>query len=150
MKSTAIVFAIAAASLGFSAISLAQGNGRNGMHEEPVQVQQTDSRHADQRRYNRHDERRTEQRYDRQDDRRFDEGQMRRNDRNGYYSARGPEFRRGGYIPREYRNRQYVVTDYRSYRLSPPPYGQQWVQVGPDYVLVAIATGLIAHIILSH
>jgi Ni/Co efflux regulator RcnB len=153
MKSTAIVFAIAAASLGFSAISSAQGNGRHGMREEPGWVQQNDGRHADQRdqqRYNRHDERRTEQRYDRQDDRRFDEGQMRRNDRNGYYSARGPEFRRGGYIPREYRNHQYVVTDYRSYHLSPPPYGQQWVQVGPDYVLVAIATGLIAHIILNH
>jgi hypothetical protein len=41
MKSTAIVFAIAAASLGFSAISSAQGNGRHGMREEPEQVQQT-------------------------------------------------------------------------------------------------------------
>jgi len=121
MKSTAIVFAIAAASLGFSAVSSAQGNDRRG-----------------------------EQRYYRQDDRQFDQGQVRRNDRNSYYNARGPDFRRGGYIPREYRNRQYVVTDYRSYRLSPPPHGQQWVQVGPDYVLVAIATGLIAHIILSH
>jgi len=153
MKSTAIIFAIAAASLGFSAVSSAQGNGRHSMHEEPVQVQQSDSRHADQhdqRRYNRHDERRMEQRYDRQDDRRFDQGEMRRNDRNGYYSARGPDFRRGGYIPREYRNRQYVVTDYRSYHLSPPPYGQQWVQVGPDYVLIAIATGLIANVLLSH
>ena len=67
-----------------------------------------------------------------------------------YYNARGPEFRRGGYIPREYRNRQYVVNDYRAYRLAPPPRGQQWVQVGGDYVLVAIATGLIANIILNH
>ncbi|WPC68661.1 RcnB family protein [Rhodoferax ferrireducens] len=153
MKSTAIVFAIAAASLGFSAIASAQGNGRHGMREEPVRIQETDPRHADQRdqrRYNRHDERRTEQRYYRQDDHRFDQGEVRRNDRNGYYSARGPDFRRGGYIPREYRNHQYVVTDYRSYHLSPPPYGQQWVQVGPDYVLIAIATGLIAHIILSN
>src|SRR5512133_3090333 len=111
MRSTANVFAIAAASLGFSASSSAQGNGHRGMREEPVRVQQSDRRHADQRdqrRYNRHDERRTEQRYDRQDDRRFDEGQMRRNDRNGYYNARGPDFRRGGYSPREYRKHQYL------------------------------------------
>ena len=72
------------------------------------------------------------------------------NDRHGYYNARGPEFRRGGYIPREFRNRQYYVTDYRAYHLSPPPRGQQWVQVGSDYVLMAIATGLIVHMVLSN
>ena len=67
-----------------------------------------------------------------------------------HYNARGPEFRRGHYIPHEYRNRQYVVTDYRSHRLSAPPRGQQWVQVGGDYVLIAIATGLIANLILNN
>lgn len=66
-----------------------------------------------------------------------------------YYGARGPEFRRGGYIPREYRNRQYYVNDWRSHRLAPPPHGHQWVQVGSDYVLIAVATGLIANLILS-
>lgn len=66
-----------------------------------------------------------------------------------YYGARSPEFRRGGYIPYEYRNRQYYVNDWRSHRLSAPPYGYQWVQVGADYVLIAIATGLIANLILS-
>ena len=67
-----------------------------------------------------------------------------------YYNARGPNFRRGHHLPHELRNRQYVVTDYRGHRLSAPPRGQQWVQVGGDYVLVAIATGIIASIILSH
>ncbi len=42
------------------------------------------------------------------------------------------------------------MTNYRSYRLSPPPRGQQWVQVGADYVLIAIATGLIANIVLGN
>jgi Ni/Co efflux regulator RcnB len=65
-------------------------------------------------------------------------------------ASRSPDFRRGGYIPREFRNRQYYVTDFRAHHLSPPPRGQQWVQVGPDYVLIAIATGLIAHMVLSH
>ena len=52
-------------------------------------------------------------------------------------------------MPREYRNRQYVVVNHRSHRLSAPPRGHQWVQVGADYVLIAVATGLIAHIVLN-
>ena len=56
---------------------------------------------------------------------------------------------RGGYVPREYRSRQYVVEDWRGHRLYAPPRGYQWVQAGGDYVLVAIATGLIATILLN-
>ena len=66
-----------------------------------------------------------------------------------YYNAHGPEFRRGGRLPPELRDRHYVVTDWRRHRLAPPPRGYQWVQVGPDYVLAAIATGVIANLILS-
>lgn len=136
MKSTAMVFAIAAASLGFSALSFAEGNDRHGPREDQFRGHQ---------RYERRDEGRT----GRWDDRRFDRYDERRNDRRAYYNARGPEFRRGGYVPREFHNHRYVVTDYRAYRLSPPPRGHEWVQVGPDFVLIAIATGLIAHIVLS-
>lgn len=57
---------------------------------------------------------------------------------------------RGGYLPRDYRSRQYVVDDWRDYRLAPPPRGYHWVQVGGDYVLAAIATGLIMQILLDH
>ncbi|MEO7399866.1 MAG: RcnB family protein, partial [Polaromonas sp.] len=87
---------------------------------------------------------------DNRDINRFGHSDMRRNDRGYYYNARSPEFRRGGYIAREYRNHQYVVNNYRAYRLAPPPRGQQWVQVRGDYVLIAIATGLIANIVLNH
>ena len=66
-----------------------------------------------------------------------------------YYSARGPEFVRGRALPRDLRTPQYVVVNYRQHRLAAPPRGQQWVQVGADYVLVAIATGIIANIVLS-
>jgi Ni/Co efflux regulator RcnB len=59
------------------------------------------------------------------------------------------DLRRGGRLPSEYRNRQYVVNDWRGHRLSAPPRGYQWVQAGGDYVLVAAATGLIASILLS-
>ena len=65
------------------------------------------------------------------------------------YGARGPEFRRGGYIPYEYRARQYWVNDWYGHGLSAPPYGHHWVQIGPDFALIAIATGLIAYLVVN-
>ena len=73
----------------------------------------------------------------------------RANDRRMEYNARGPEFERGHRIPDEFRRKVYVV-DYREHHLSPPPRGHQWVQVGADYALIAIATGVIANVILNH
>jgi Ni/Co efflux regulator RcnB len=102
MKSTAIVCAIAVASLGFSALSFADGNDRHGPREDQYRGHQ---------RY----ERRDEGHAGRWDDRRFDRYDDRRNDRGAYYNAHGPEFRRGGYVPREFHNHRYVVTDYRAY-----------------------------------
>jgi Ni/Co efflux regulator RcnB len=67
-----------------------------------------------------------------------------------FYNARSAEFRRGGRLPGELRNRQYVVSNWRAHRLSAPPRGYQWVQVGPDYVLASIASGIIANLILNH
>lgn len=136
MKLTTIVCAIAAASLGFGAVAQAQDNDWRGQRGQ-----------RDERRYDQRDDRRAGRHEDRRD---FGSNDGRRNDRHSYYGARGPDFRRGGYMPREYRNRQYYISDYRSYRLSPPPRGHQWVQVGSDYVLIAIATGLIANIILNY
>ena len=66
-----------------------------------------------------------------------------------YYNARGPEFVRGRALPRDLRTPQYVVTNYRQHHLTAPRRGQQWVQVGADYVLVSIATGVIANIVLN-
>jgi Ni/Co efflux regulator RcnB len=150
MKAHSLVATAVALTLGMSSLpSLAQGNDRD----------QKILRQQHQRQDNRADRRedRRDDRFDRRDDRR-DNRQDRReyryesrhDHRHYYYNARGPEFRRGAYIPREYRNRQYVVVNYRTHRLAAPPRGHQWVQVGGDYVLVAIATGIIASIILSH
>ena len=55
----------------------------------------------------------------------------------------------GSRIPPAYRPRHYVVNDWRSRRLSAPRRGLYWVQNGADYLLVAIATGVIAQIIMS-
>ncbi|MGJ7557374.1 RcnB family protein [Variovorax sp. RB2P76] len=67
-------------------------------------------------------------------------------DRRGFPQPHA-EWRRGGRVPPEYRGRNYVVQDWRSYRLQQPPRGYQWVGVGGDFVLAAIATGVIANII---
>ena len=56
---------------------------------------------------------------------------------------------RGDRLPLQYRSRQYVVSDWRLHRLEPPPRGYHWVQYGTDYMLVAIATGVILQVVLS-
>ncbi|WP_426689360.1 RcnB family protein [Rhodanobacter ginsengiterrae] len=59
-------------------------------------------------------------------------------------------YRRGGYLPVEYRTR-YVVTDWRRDRLREPPRGYHWVRSdNGDFLLVAIATGVIADLLLNH
>lgn len=129
MKFNKIVCALATASLGFSTLaSAADFDPRQDWYQR----YQRDDHYAQQR----------ERQKDFQSDR--------RNDRHNYYNARGPEFRRGARIPYEYRRSPYVVVNYRAYHLAPPPRGLHWVQVGPDYVLIAIATGVIASIILGH
>ncbi|WP_295981918.1 RcnB family protein [uncultured Variovorax sp.] len=67
-------------------------------------------------------------------------------DRRGFPQPHA-DWRRGGRVPPEYRGRNYVVQDWRAYRLQQPPRGYQWVGVGGDFVLAAIATGVIANII---
>lgn len=58
-------------------------------------------------------------------------------------------YKRGGYLPVEYRTR-YVVTDWRHDRLREPPRGYHWVRSdNGDFLLVAIATGIIADLILN-
>jgi Ni/Co efflux regulator RcnB len=151
-----VVYAVAAATLGISSMSFAQGYGPGQRHDAP-RAQRVDDRRDDRRDFR---EDRRDFREDRRDDRR-DFREERRDDRRDfrhsrnarqhyYYNARSPEFRRGGYIPYEYRNRQYVVVHPQQHRLSAPPRGHQWVQVGSDYVLIAIATGLIANLILNN
>lgn len=149
MKTRAILAGIVIASLGLSSVSFAQGrwhdgnqDGREFRHEQ----------HGDRGDRGDHGDRgdRGERRFDRRDERDHrgdwrEHGEQQRY----FYGARGPEWRRGGYLPHEYRNHQYVVDDWRGHRLSRPPRGYQWVQVGNDYVLAAIATGLIANLILN-
>ncbi|HYD46063.1 MAG TPA: RcnB family protein [Phenylobacterium sp.] len=65
------------------------------------------------------------------------------NDR--YYRPGYAPWRRGAVLPRYYRD--YRVNDYYRYRLRPPPRGYAWYRVGDDYLLAAVASGLIFDII---
>lgn len=145
MKSP-LLCTLLAFSLGVSTLSFAQGNSRHDRTDDAAQYRQRGDNRDHAKNQRQDDASRHWVMAPR--DERFRDG--RHNDRHYLYDARGPEFRRGGHLPRDYRNHQYVINDYRSYRLSPPPRGHEWVQVGPDFVLVAIATGIIANIILNH
>ena len=92
----------------------------------------------------RHDDRRTAAQHERAD---WDHPGYRHDE----FRGAGPkqEWHRGGRLPAEYRSRQYVVNDWRGHHLSAPPRGYHWVQAGPDFVLVAVTTGIILDTLLS-
>jgi Ni/Co efflux regulator RcnB len=143
-QSRATRIAVAALALCLAAGSaLAQGrpgDDRDNRGRDNDRYEHRDRRdHRDFRGNDRHDD----HRFDRQD---FRPG--RHFDRQGY-QPRPAEWRRGGRLPPEYRGRNYVVNDYRAYRLQPPPRGYQWIGVGGEFALAAIATGLIAQIVIS-
>ena len=71
--------------------------------------------------------------------------------RHDEYRGVGPnhEWHRGGRLPNEYRGDRYVVNDWRGHHLSEPPRGYHWVQVNGDYVLAAVATGVILDTLLT-
>ena len=59
--------------------------------------------------------------------------------------ARGVRYYDNGYGP------TYVVRDYRGYGLRAPPHGHYWRRSDAgDYLLVAVATGIITDLILRH
>lgn len=58
------------------------------------------------------------------------------------------DWRSGGYMAHnDWDHGQRL--DYRHYHLRKPPRGYEWRNVGGKYVLAAVATGLIADIVLN-
>lgn len=135
MNKKSIVSSVLALTLGISALPLAQAQQYGRDDRRPPQGQD-DRRGPPDRRDDRHDNRRDDHR-----------GPDRRDERGA-----GPNhaFHRGDRLPPEYRNRQYVVNNWREHRLSAPPRGYQWVQTGGDYVLAAIGTGIILQLLLNN
>ena len=74
--------------------------------------------------------------------------------RSGYWYAPGYGYRpyshfgwrRGVYVPVIYRN--YYVQDWAYYGLRPPPPGYRWIYADGNFVLMALASGLIADVIV--
>ena len=60
------------------------------------------------------------------------------------------DWHKGDRLPDNYRGRQYEVADWRSHHLSAPPAGYHWVNVNGDFVLAAVATGVIADLLLNN
>ena len=58
------------------------------------------------------------------------------------------DWRRGGYVSYSDWHRGYAV-DYRRYHLRQPPRGYEWRRVDDNYVLAAVAGGLIASVVLN-
>jgi len=126
MKTKLIASTLLAISIAASGSAMAQhGNDRNDRNDRNDHAQQRDDdgRHDDARKFKRD------------------------NSRGG-----GPrhDLRRGQKLSQEYRDNRYVVNDWKARHLNAPPRGQHWVRTGNDYVLAAIATGVITQILLSN
>jgi Ni/Co efflux regulator RcnB len=134
MKLNAIVSALMAMSLVMAGPVFAQGDGERNIRQMQRNSQQEAQRGYEQR------------------GQRGDEQHARGGDRHHGERGAGPEHRfyKGDRLPMEYRGRHYVVDDWRGHRLSAPPRGYHWVQAGGDYVLVAIATGVILQLMLNN
>lgn len=62
---------------------------------------------------------------------------------------RHDEWRKGAQMRQEDWSRGQRV-DYRAHHLRKPPRGHEWREVDGNYVLAAVATGVIASIIANH
>lgn len=60
------------------------------------------------------------------------------------------QWQRGRVVEPQYRDDRYWVTDWRARHLSAPPPEHRWLHVNGDYVLVAIATGVITTILTGY
>ena len=134
------------------AVLLAANAPAFAQHGHDRAQERREERRDDRREYR--DERREERREyrdERREDRR-DYRDERREERREARRGAGPrhDLYRGQRLPANYHHKQYVVDNWRAHRLSAPPRGYHWVQVGNDYVLAAIATGIIASVLLGN
>lgn len=109
----------------------------NRRANSPAARRSTHQRHANRNGY-------------RQDRNRHVAGRYHGSNRNHWrHASRVGRWSRGHYLPRSYwHGRSWV--DWRAHRLWSPPYGYQWVYVDGDYVLLAIASGLISDIVIGN
>ena len=59
------------------------------------------------------------------------------------------QWQRGQQLPAQWRQPAHVAQDWKRRGLPQPARGQQWVRHGADHLLVSIATGVIAQLVLG-
>lgn len=72
------------------------------------------------------------------------------NDHDHDHYVRHDDWRRGRRLPPEYWEHARRVDDYRAYHLRRPPRGYEWREVDGNYVMAAVATGIIASVIAAN
>lgn len=149
MKTTLITSALIALTVAASGSAFAQHDDRGDRRNDHMQQQNNDHNDGPRGNGDNHgnDNRGNDHRGN--DSARNDDGRKyHRDDMRGG----GPrhDLRRGQRLNQEYRDNRYVVNDWRARRLSAPPRGHQWVRTGNDYVLAAIATGIIAQVLIGN
>lgn len=71
--------------------------------------------------------------------------------RRKHHKHKHRDYRRGERIEVVYMEPRYYVDDYEHYHLRQPPRGHRWVRTEDGrYILIAVATGIIADILLHH
>ena len=65
----------------------------------------------------------------------------------GYHPVGRYAWRRGAYVPTTYRS--YYVQDWGYYGLRAPPAGYRWIYADGNFVLMAVASGLIADVLMN-
>lgn len=140
---------VAALLLGTSSYALA--GPAPGDHDRRGQYSShSDHRHSGQ--HDRHDRRdRHQSRHDRHRGHKYDDRRYKHRPTVVYRDYSRPRGHGHGHWQRGYRysGPTYVVHDYGHYRLRHPPHGYRWIRAdNNDYLLVAIATGIILDIAL--
>lgn len=126
MKNPLITALIAAITI--AATPLAQADGRD--HDR--------SRHDHNRHgYSQYDQR--DNHYQHHDARNYKHS-------HGKYKQR---WSKGERVSAQYRSHRYVVRDWRGHHLHRPAYGQQWIQVDNNYLLISVATGLVVQALFN-
>ena len=93
-----------------------------------------------------------QQRDDHRDDHRAPPRQQQQHHDDRDARGAGPDhnWHKGDRLPASYHDKRYEVNDWKARHLRQPPRGYHWVSVNGDYVLAAVATGLIADLLLNN
>lgn len=135
MKRILLATALALTVLASPAMADGRGKGHGHGHDKHHDRDDRDDRHD---------------RYDRYDSRYYYSYDG-RNHPPGRHNGWHKDYRRGQRIDVVYMQPRYYIDDYPRYHLAPPPRGHRWVRMDDGrMILIAVATGIIADVLLHH